>query len=78
MKYAFFIFVALYILALILLGASTYGWFGQQEDPLGGVFLLPLGLPWNFIADKIGIQGVAVLLLAPLINAGILYWLWKR
>ena len=74
----FLAFIALYALSFFLLVVGTFGWFGQQEDPLGGVFLLPLGLPWNFIADKIGIQGVAVLLLAPLINAGILYWLWKR
>ena len=32
-------------LGLLLIG--TFGWFGQENDPLSGVFLIPLGLPWN-------------------------------
>jgi len=38
-----------YALALFLYLTGTYGWFGQQTDPLSGIFLIPLGLPWNFI-----------------------------
>lgn len=78
MKYAFIIFVVLYVLAVFLLLVGTYGWFGQEQDPLSGVFLLPLGLPWNLIGDKIGLPGLAVGLLSPAINAAILFWLWKR
>lgn len=37
-----------------------------------------LGLPWNFLADKLGLAGVATAVLAPAINLGILFWLWKR
>ncbi|MFZ5962932.1 hypothetical protein ACOXXX_08270 [Thalassococcus sp. BH17M4-6] len=36
----------LYLVALTLLLIGTYGLFGQEQDPLAGVFLMPLGLPW--------------------------------
>lgn len=78
MKWAFFIFVALYALAILLFLIGTFGWFGQEKDPLSGVFLMPLGLPWNMLADRLGVPDMASGLLAPAINAGILYWLWKR
>ena len=78
MKWAFWIFVGLYLFSLALLGIGTFGLFGQEQDPLSGVFLLPLGLPWNVIADRIGIEGAAVMIAAPLLNIAILYWLWKR
>ena len=78
MKWAFWIFMGLYAFAFLLLLIGTFGWFGQNEDPLSATFLLPLGLPWNVLADRLGLAGVASLLLAPAINAGILFWLWKR
>lgn len=78
MKWVFIIFVVLYGAALLLLLVGAFGWFGQEQDPLSGVFLMPLGLPWNLIADRIGLPGVAVGVLSPLINAAILFWLWKR
>lgn len=78
MKWIFGIFVALYCLALLLLLIGLFGWFGQEEDPLSAVFLLPLGLPWNWLADRAGLAGVATVVLAPAINAGLLYWLWQR
>jgi len=78
MKWVFWIFAGLYALALLALGAGVYGWFGTEQDPLSAVFLLPLGLPWNLLADKAGIEGPAVMIAAPAINAAILYWLWKR
>ncbi len=45
------IFAALYVLALVLLTVGTFGLFGQPRDPLSGVFLIPLGLPWNRMID---------------------------
>jgi hypothetical protein len=78
MKWAFWIFVALYALATLLLLIGTFGWFGQEKDPLSGVFLMPLGLPWNLLADRFSMPGPATTLLAPAVNAGLLYWLWKR
>ncbi|ANY19783.1 hypothetical protein A6F68_01266 [Tsuneonella dongtanensis] len=78
MKWAFYVFVALYAIALVLLAIGTFGWFGQERDPLSAVFLLPLGLPWNILADKAGLDGPLAAILSPAINAAILYWLWKR
>ncbi len=78
MKWAFLIFLGLYLVALAVLAMGTFGWFGQEQDPLSGVFLLPLGLPWNILADRAGLGGALVAILAPLVNAGILYWLWRK
>lgn len=78
MKWAFIIFAVLYALAVFLLGVGTFGWLGQEQDPLAGVFLMPLGLPWIVLADWMGVTGAAVMLLAPAINGVILFWLWRR
>lgn len=78
MKWAFWIFLALYGAALLLFLVGTFGWFGQDKDPLSGVFLMPLGLPWNLIADRVGLPGLPSALLAPAINAAILFWLWRH
>ena len=72
MKWAVIIFTLLYALALLLLAIGTFGWFGQERDPLSGVFLLPLGLPWNWLGDKAGLTGPMLAFLAPAINAAIL------
>jgi hypothetical protein len=78
MKWVFWIFAILYALALLLFLVGNFGWFGQEKDPLSGIFLMPLGLPWSFIGDRLGITQMAVGLLSPAINLGIFYWLWKR
>ncbi|KHK93041.1 hypothetical protein [Novosphingobium malaysiense] len=78
MKWAFWTFMALYAGALFLFLVGTFGWFGEDRDPLSGVFLMPLGLPWNLLADRLGMPGLAAGLLAPMINAVIFFWLWKR
>ncbi|MCK0129108.1 hypothetical protein [Erythrobacter sp. F6033] len=78
MKWAFFIFTGVYVAALALLAIGTFGLFEQDRDPLSGVFLLPLGMPWNFLADWLGISGMATALVAPAINAAVLFWLWRR
>lgn len=78
MKWAFALFILLYAGAVFVLLIGTLGWFGQARDPLAGVFLAPLGMPWNLIADRLGLSGMAVGLLAPAVNAGLLFWLWRR
>ena len=30
---------------------GTFGLFSQETDPLSGVFLIPLGIPWAFLVD---------------------------
>lgn len=78
MKWVLIIFVALYLVALALLAISTFGLFGQERDPLGGVFLIPLGLPWNLLLDRLGFANAATAILAPAINALILYGIWRK
>lgn len=78
MMWAFRIFVVIYAIALVLLAIGTFGWFGQEKDPLSAVFLFPLGLPWNVLADKAGIAGPAAMVLAPAVTAAILCWLAYR
>ena len=65
-----------YVAALLLLAIGTFGWFGAARDPLSGVFLIPLGLPWVLMLGAV--RGDAVLwlgLLAPLVNIALLVWL---
>jgi len=47
------IFIAVYVVALALLVIGTFGLFGSEPDPLAGVFLVPLGLPWNRLLDGV-------------------------
>ncbi|WP_271079291.1 hypothetical protein [Aurantiacibacter sp. MUD61] len=77
-KWAFVVFAILYVIAVFLFLVGTYGWFGQERDPLSAIFLMPLGLPWNLLGEQAGLRGPALGIGAPLINAAILYWLWKR
>ncbi len=67
------IFGILYAVAMVVFLVGWFGLFGVTHDPLAGVFLIPLGLPWNFAADRlpVALQPYASLL-APLINLGIL------
>lgn len=69
-------FGLVYALALFLFLTGTYGWFGQQTDPLSGIFLIPLGLPWNLI-DAPEAMLPALGIGAPLINIALL-WLLCR
>ncbi len=67
------IFVVVYAIALVLLAIGTWGLFGQEPDPLSGIFLIPLGLPWNrFIGDLPDAIVPWLAILAPLLNALIL------
>jgi hypothetical protein len=47
------IFGFLYLIALLLLAIGTFGLFGQARDPLSGIFLIPLGMPWIFTGDSL-------------------------
>jgi len=44
-------FSVLYTLAAGLFIVGTFGLFGNPSGPLAGVFLVPLGLPWNRMVD---------------------------
>jgi len=71
-------FLLLYLVALGLLAVGTFGLFGSERDPLAGVFLVPLGLPWNRLID--GFPSALWPWLAagaPLVNA-LVIWLLCR
>ncbi|MDF2234125.1 hypothetical protein P2H44_16305 [Albimonas sp. CAU 1670] len=62
-------YAALYIAALALLAIGTFGLFGQERDPLAGVFLMPLGLPWTLLLDDVPpAEARWVAMTAPLAN----------
>ncbi|MCU4652128.1 hypothetical protein N8I71_04760 [Roseibacterium sp. SDUM158016] len=71
----------LYLAALFLFFVGAFGWFGQERTPLAGVFLVPLGLPWNLWLDGLA-ETVRPWLaaLTPLLNIAILAALctWLR
>jgi hypothetical protein len=46
------VFASAYVAALAVYRIAELGLFGQPRDPLGGVFLIPLGLPWNLLVDR--------------------------
>jgi hypothetical protein len=73
------IFIGAYVVALLLFLIGTFGWFGSPQGPLAGVFLVPLGLPWNLLLDWAGDPlraGMAAA--APLLNLAILRALCAR
>jgi hypothetical protein len=72
-------FLLVYVAALVLFLAGTFGWFGSPQGPLAGVFLVPLGLPWNLLLDWADDPLRAVLAAAaPLLNLAILKALCVR
>jgi hypothetical protein len=44
-------FSVMYALAAGLFVVGNFGLFGSPSGPLAGIFLLPLGLPWNRMLD---------------------------
>ncbi|WP_108660465.1 hypothetical protein [Acuticoccus kandeliae] len=73
------LFAILYFGALALFAIGALGLFGQERDPLAGVFLLPLGLPWNVLFLE-GLPDWALFvsgLAAPLVNLAILILLCR-
>jgi len=65
-----------YMLALFIYLTGTYGWFGQPTGALSGIYLVPLGLPWNLIDASEAMLPVLGLG-APLINIALI-WLLCR
>ena len=68
------VFAAAYVAALFLFALGTWGWFGADRDPLSGVFVILLGLPWNLFIDSFPDGSPAFLAaLAPALNLAILF-----
>lgn len=73
---ALIVFSLLYALALTIYLMGTFGFFGADRDPLSGVFLIPLGLPWNRFIDPFPERLWPWLAAAaPLVNLAILWFL---
>lgn len=72
-RIATLIFLAAYVIALALMGIGTFGLFGQEKDPLSGVFVVLLGLPWNRIMDSVSEAALPwIAIAAPAVNLLIL------
>jgi hypothetical protein len=72
-------FAVLYAVAFTLFLIGTYGLFGSPQGPLAGVFLVPLGLPWNLWLDGLPESlrpGAAVA--TPALNLLLLWGLCRR
>ena len=72
-KFVVIAFGVFYVAALFLLAVGTFGLFGAERDPLSGVFLIPLGLPWNRLLGGLSealLPWVGVL--SPAVNLAIL------
>ena len=68
-------FAAAYTLALVL-----WGWLSADRDPLSGMFLIPLGMPWTLFIGPVGkfdpfsgVSPAVLAMLAPAINLAILF-----
>jgi hypothetical protein len=77
-RFVVIVFAALYAAAFALFLIGTYGWFGSPQGPLAGVFLVPLGLPWNRWLDGLP-QGLwpAAAAAAPALNLLLLWSLCR-
>ena len=72
-------FGILYLIALGLLVIGMFGLFGQEKDPLSGIFLLPLGLPWNLLTG--GVPDMVrpwFAALSPLLNLALTWYVCRR
>ncbi|MGX1096920.1 hypothetical protein [Amorphus sp. MBR-141] len=43
----------LYGLALALLAVGLFGLFGNPPDPLAGIYVILLGVPWSLLLDDV-------------------------
>lgn len=78
-KTMIWIFIVLWTGATFIFATGTFGWFGQPRDPLSGVFLLPLGLPWILAIDLIPENTKSVFgILAPGANLAIILVLCRK
>jgi hypothetical protein len=73
------IFAFLYVVAVAVLVIGTFGLFGNERDPLSGVFLVPLGLPWNLLVDLAPETAWPLLAaLAPAMNLALIWMLCRH
>lgn len=78
-KWVVRVFWVIYILALFILAVGTFGLFGQPKDSLAGIFVIPLGLPWNLLLAWLP-EPVKPWLAAgaPLVNIALISWFCRK
>ena len=59
---------------------GTWGWLGAERDPLSGIFLIPLGMPWTLFMGSAGkfdpfggVSPAVLATLAPASNLAVLF-----
>jgi hypothetical protein len=74
------LFGGVYLVAFLLYLVGTFGLFGSAQGPLAGVFLIPLGLPWNLAIDRIFPESLwpSMAALAPALNLLLIRTLCRR
>ena len=65
---------------LVAVAVGTLGMLGDERDPLSGIFLMPLGMPWNLFIGSAGkfdpfggVSPAVFTMLAPAINLAIIF-----
>ena len=72
-------FGILYLVAFALFIVGTFGLFGSERGPLAGIFLVPLGLPWNLGVELVPEPGWPWLAAAaPLVNLLFIWGICRR
>jgi TRAP-type C4-dicarboxylate transport system permease small subunit len=58
------IYAALCCLSLAILAIGTFGWFGQERDPVSAAFAILLSAPWPMLVDSINdpVTGIFIVL----------------
>jgi len=47
------VYAALCAASLILLGATVFGWFGVETDPIGAAYALLMAMPWSLLLGQL-------------------------
>lgn len=72
------LFLVFYILALIVWIVGALGLFGFDPNPLSGILLVLLGLPWVHMVDFAPKRILPIAsAISPIINLGIIFLLSK-
>ncbi|MGP1283327.1 MAG: hypothetical protein ACTS1X_10160 [Parasphingopyxis sp.] len=66
------------IIALLLVPASLYSWFGIAPDPLSGVYAYLLSLPWIMALLPFDEVDTWAALAAAAAGMGLNFWLLRR
>jgi len=80
-RVVFGVLVLAYLFALAVFAVGTFGWFGADEDPLAGAYLIILGVPWVLVPFDVVVGEAAlplVAILAPLVNLAIVWAVCRR